>query len=512
MHSTFYYGINTLTYDIAMAIAKGEIKGTLHGDAIKKIKQSQQLTEQLAKGDNAVYGVNTGFGPLCDTKIDAKDTAELQHNLLTSHSAGVGKPIPQTVSKLMLVTKLQALSQGFSGIRLETLERIVLLLEKDIIPVVPEKGSVGASGDLAPLAHLFLPLIGLGEVWQAGKIVDANKVLEQHQIKPLTLRPKEALALINGTQFILSFAVLFLHRFKNILELADIIGALSLEGFQGSVNPFLKELHSLGPFDGTQLVAKRMRAILNGSNIVSSHANCNRVQDPYSIRCIPAVHGASRNAFNHLVKIVEIELNSVTDNPIILEDGRSISGGNFHGQPLAIPLDYNAVAAAEIGSISERRSYLMLEGKFGLPKMLIKDSGLNSGFMIPQYTAAALVSENKGLCFPSSADSIPTSMGQEDHVSMGSISGRKAYQIALNVEYILAIELLYALQAIDYRRPGTSSDLLEKIHAILRTKVDHVEKDRVFGKDIETLHRIIHDGSLLDFINNTASTLNLDIQ
>ncbi len=235
MHSTFYYGINTLTYDIAMAIAKGEIKGTLHGDAIKKIKQSQQLTEQLAKGDNAVYGVNTGFGPLCDTKIDAKDTAELQHNLLTSHSAGVGKPIPQTVSKLMLVTKLQALSQGFSGIRLETLERIVLLLEKDIIPVVPEKGSVGASGDLAPLAHLFLPLIGLGEVWQAGKIVDANKVLEQHQIKPLTLRPKEALALINGTQFILSFAVLFLHRFKNILELADIIGALSLEGFQLSL-------------------------------------------------------------------------------------------------------------------------------------------------------------------------------------------------------------------------------------------------------------------------------------
>lgn len=511
MSKTFHYGIEQLDYSTAMAIAKGEIKGIIHPDAAKKIVKSQELTEKLAQGEAAVYGVNTGFGPLCDTKIDSKDTAELQHNLLTSHSAGVGNPIPQTVSKLMLVSKLQALSQGFSGIRLATLERIMLLLDKGIIPVVPEKGSVGASGDLAPLAHLFLPLIGLGKVWQNNEIVDAADVLQQYNIEPLTLRPKEALALINGTQFILSFGVLFLHRFKNILDLADIIGALSLEGFQGSVNPFLEQLHALRPFDGTTKVARRMTAILEGSNIVSAHVNCNRVQDPYSIRCIPAVHGASRNAFNHLKDLVEIELNSVTDNPIILEDGRSISGGNFHGQPLAIPLDYNSVAVAEIGSISERRSYLMLEGKFGLPKMLIKDSGLNSGFMIPQYTAAALVSENKGMCFPASADSIPTSMGQEDHVSMGSISGRKAYNIALNVEYVLAIELLYALQAIDYRRPGTSSDFLERIHAFLRTKVDHVEKDRVFGQDIETLHEIIHDGSLLEFIENTAAELNIDL-
>jgi histidine ammonia-lyase len=512
MPKTFKYGIHHLNYSTAMAIAKGDIKGIIDEVAAKKIIQSQKLTAQLAQGDAAVYGVNTGFGPLCDTKIASKDTAELQYNLLTSHSAGVGNPVPPLISKLMMITKIHALAQGFSGIQLSTLERIQWLLEKDIIPVVPEKGSVGASGDLAPLAHLFLPLIGLGKVWQGSEIKMAADVLAEHQIQPLTLKPKEALALINGTQFIVSFGVLFLHHFKNALDIADVIGALSLEGFQGSVNPFLAELHQLRPFDGTQQVAKRMRILLEGSNIVSAHINCNRVQDPYSIRCIPAVHGASRNAFNHLEELVNIELNSVTDNPIILEDGRSISGGNFHGQPLAIPLDYCAVAAAEIGSISERRSYLMLEGKFGLPKMLIENSGLNSGFMIPQYTAAALVSENKTMCFPASADSIPTSMGQEDHVSMGSISGRKAYQIILNVEYVLAIELLYALQAIDYRRPGTSSELLEKTHAYLRTIVAHTEQDRIFGNDIEALHKIIHDGSLLTFINETAKSLQLDLQ
>jgi histidine ammonia-lyase len=512
MSKIFKYGIAHLDYTLAIAIANGEIKGIIDEVATAKVIQSQKLTEKLAQGDAAVYGVNTGFGPLCDTKIAANDTAALQYNLLTSHSAGVGNPVPKMISKLMLITKLHALAQGFSGIQLATLERIQLLLEKDIIPVVPEKGSVGASGDLAPLAHLFLPLIGLGKVWQGDTIKNAEEILQQHHLEPLILRPKEALALINGTQFILSFGVLFLHHFKNILDLADVIGALSLEGFQGSVNPFVAEIHQLRPFQGTVHVAQRMRTILEGSNIVSAHLNCDRVQDPYSIRCIPAVHGASRNAFNHLQELINIELNSVTDNPIILEDGRSISGGNFHGQPLAIALDYNAVAAAEIGSISERRSYLMLEGKFGLPKMLIQNSGLNSGFMIPQYTAAALVSENKTMCFPASADSIPTSMGQEDHVSMGSISGRKAFQIVLNVEYVLAIELLYALQAIDYRRPATSSEILERIHAHLRKLVAHTEQDRIFGNDIEALHRIINDGSLLDFINETALSLKLELQ
>ncbi|MEZ5009118.1 MAG: histidine ammonia-lyase [Chitinophagales bacterium] len=512
MSNTFKYGKESLTFEKAMHLAKGEWKGIIDEETKGRIKASSALTEKLAQGNQAVYGINTGFGPLCTTKIAAKDTAQLQHNLLMSHSVGVGENVPIIISKLMLVTKLQALSQGFSGIQLETLQRIQWLIKEDIIPVVPCKGSVGASGDLAPLSHLFLPLIGLGKVWYNGVICDTSDILLQYELEPLQLRPKEALALINGTQFILSYAVLFLHTFRNILDLADVISALSLEGFQGSTNPFTKELHDLRPFAGNQLVARRMRNLLEGSDIVTSHKNCDRVQDPYSIRCIPAVHGASRNAWQHLKELTDIELNSVTDNPIILEDGRSISGGNFHGQPLAIPLDYACVAVAEIGSISERRSYLMLEGKFGLPTMLIKDGGLHSGFMIPQYTAAALVSENKGLCFPASCDSIPTSLGQEDHVSMGSISGRKAYQVAQNVEFVLAIELLYALQAIDYRRPSTSSELLEKVHSFLREKVDHVESDRIFGEDINTLQQMIADGSLLAFVNQQAKLLNVELK
>ena len=512
MSNTFKYGKESLTFEKAMHLAKGEWEGIIDKETTERIKASSALTEKLAQGNQAVYGINTGFGPLCTTKIAAKDTAQLQHNLLMSHSVGVGENVPIIISKLMLVTKLQALSQGFSGIQLETLQRIQWLLKEDIIPVVPCKGSVGASGDLAPLSHLFLPLIGLGKVWYNGVICDTSDILLQYELEPLQLRPKEALALINGTQFILSYAVLFLHTFHNILELADVISALSLEGFQGSTNPFTEALHDLRPFAGNQLVARRMRNLLEGSDIVTSHKNCDRVQDPYSIRCIPAVHGASRNAWNHLKEMTEIELNSVTDNPIILEDGRSISGGNFHGQPLAIPLDYACVAVAEIGSISERRSYLMLEGKFGLPTMLIKDGGLHSGFMIPQYTAAALVSENKGLCFPASCDSIPTSLGQEDHVSMGSISGRKAYQVAQNVEFVLAIELLYALQAIDYRRPSTSSELLEKVHSFLRKKVDHVESDRIFGEDINTLQQMIADGSLLAYVIEQAQLLNVELK
>ncbi len=512
MPETFKYGSQFLTYQKALQLANGNIKGIIDEANTKRINQSSDLTKQLAQGEDAVYGINTGFGPLCTTKIDSKDTVELQHNLLKSHAVGVGEAVPKIISKLMLVTKLHALSKGYSGIQLSTLERIQHLLENDITPVVPNKGSVGASGDLAPLSHLFLPLIGLGKVYYQDEIFKTADLYKKLDIAPLNLQPKEALALINGTQFIVSYSVLFLATFHNILELADVISALSLEGFQGSTNPFTKELHDLRPFEGTRLVAKRMRNLLDGSKIVTAHENCDRVQDPYSIRCIPAVHGSSRNAWKHLKELAEIELNSVTDNPIILEDGRSISGGNFHGQPLAIPLDYATVAVAEMGSISERRSFLMLEGKFGLPKMLIKDNGLNSGFMIPQYTAAALVSENKGLCFPASCDSIPTSMGQEDHVSMGSISGRQALRASENVEYVLAIELLYALQSIDFRRPNTSSEIIERIHSRLRKGTSHVTKDRIYGEDIDYLHNIIANGDLLEFVTKHAEELNIELK
>ena len=359
--------------------------------------------------------------------ISTEDTATLQYNILKSHSVGVGKPIPKEIAKLMLILKIQALSQGFSGIALSTLQRIQWHIEQDIIPIVPEKGSVGASGDLAPLAHLFLPSIGLGKVWYKGQIVATNLVFQKEGMKSITLGAKEGLALINGTQFIAAFAVKVVEKLHACLSQADIIGTMMLEGLLGSASPFLNELHQLRPYKGNRHVAQRISHLLTDSSIVTSHANCDRVQDPYSLRCMPQVHGASRTSWLHLKELLEIELNSVTDNPVIINEALSISGGNFHGQPLAIPLDYACIAASELGNISDRRIYLSLMGVAkGVPKLLMQKAGLNSAFMMLQYTTAALASENKGLCFPASADSIPTSLGQEDHVSMGSISGQKS--------------------------------------------------------------------------------------
>ena len=363
--------------------------------------------------------------------------------------------------------------------------------------MVPEKGSVGASGDLAPLAHLFLPLIGLGEVVHRGRRLPSRTVLEQYGLSPLKLGPKEGLALINGTQFILAFAVKGVQRLHFCLEAADIIGAMSLEALTGTKAPFDERLHRLRPYPGNLLVAQRLRLLLHNSAIMQSHVDCGRVQDPYSLRCMPQVHGASRNAWSHLRRLTGIELNAVTDNPVILQEGDAISGGNFHGQPLALPLDYATIAAAEIGNISDRRCYLLLEGKWGLPLLLMSNVGLNSGFMIPQYTTAALVTENKTLCFPASADSIPTSLGQEDHVSMGSISGRKLSEVLDNLEHILAIELLSACQAIEFRRPLKSSGILEAAHDYVRNFVEFASEDRIFGEDIQRLHSIIHDFSFV---------------
>jgi len=430
---------------------------------------------------------------------------------LQSHSVGVGESIPVEVAKLMMITKVHALSQGFSGVQLSTIERIIWHIENDIIPVVPAKGSVGASGDLAPLAHLFLPLIGLGQVYYKGMLHDTQDVLRKMHISPIKLGPKEGLALINGTQFILSFAVKAVQRMHNCLEAADIIGAMSLEALTGTKAPFDARLHELRPYAGNKLVAQRLRLLLHNSDIMQSHVDCGRVQDPYSLRCMPQVHGASRNAWLHLKDLTEIELNSVTDNPIILSADDTISGGNFHGQPLALPLDYACFAAAEIGNISDRRCYLLLEGKWGLPMLLMKDVGLNSGFMIPQYTTAALVTENKTLCFPASADSIPTSLGQEDHVSMGSISGRKLNQVLDNLEYILAIELLSACQAIEFRRPLKSSELLEHAHHYVREFVGFAAEDRIFADDINAVANIIKDFSFVEQVNSFANSKEMNL-
>jgi histidine ammonia-lyase len=500
----FEYGNDVLNIGKVIGLAEGNLRGGFSAAGEKRIRASQAQVAAIVSRQQTVYGVNTGFGILAHTKISEEDTRILQHKILQSHSVGVGEPVPAEIARIMMITKVHALARGYSGVQWETLQRLLWHLEEDVIPVVPEKGSVGASGDLAPLAHLCLPLIGHGEVYHKGIRKPAREVLDQYGLPPVQLGPKEGLALINGTQFILSYAVKGLQRLHYCLEAADIIGAMSLEALTGTKAPFDERLHSLRPYAGSRLVAQRLRLLLADSEIMQSHIDCGRVQDPYSLRCMPQVHGASRNAWHHLRQLTEIELNSVTDNPIILEGGDTISGGNFHGQPLALPLDYACLAAAETGNISDRRCYLLLEGKWGLPLLLMSNVGLNSGFMIPQYTTAALVTENKTLCFPASADSIPTSLGQEDHVSMGSISGRKLSQVIDNLEYILAIELMSACQAIEFRRPLKSSSVLEAAHEFVRRFVGFASEDRIFGDDIRKLHGIIHDFSFVRYCNGIA--------
>ena len=487
------YGIDTFTISDIMAILDDPKKAKLTKESKQKILQSQQNVQKIVASDRTVYGINTGFGPLCDVKISEEETAQLQHNLIISHAVGVGKPIAKELSKVMMISKIHALSKGFSGVSLEVIERLIFMLEEDIIPVVPEQGSVGASGDLAPLAHLVLPLLGLGKVWQNNEIRNTADVLAEKGINPLILGPKEGLGLINGTQFILAHAILGLNKFEYLLDLADLTAALSLEAYRGSASPFKKELHDIRPFSGSKKVAARMLKFLKNSENLHAHEFCDRVQDPYSMRCVPQVHGASRNAYEHLKNLAEIELNSVTDNPIVLSAEESISGGNFHGQLLALPLDYCTLAAAELGNISDRRSYLLLEGKFGLPRLLTESSGLNSGFMISQYTTAALVTENKTLCFPASADSIPTSLGQEDHVSMGSISGRKFNQVLGNLENILAVELMFGAQGLEFRRPAKCSKYVENAYNLIRTKVEKLEDDRLIGEDMLAIAELIRE-------------------
>lgn len=509
--NNFNYGVANLTIGTALDIASGKTRGLINEDAAKNIERSWREVEKIVHAQKPVYGINTGFGPLCDTSISEKDTSLLQSNILKSHSVGVGKPIPQEIAKLMLITKVQALAQGYSGISPKTLERVIWHIDNDVIPLVPEKGSVGASGDLAPLAHLFLPLLGLGEVFVGEAQHPAGEILKQHNLQPLVLGPKEGLALINGTQFILAFAIKAVERLNNALNTADLIGAMSLEGLMGSSRPFDARLHAIRPYKGTKHVAQRLAALLDGSAINCAHVDCNRVQDPYSLRCMPQVHGASRNAWLHLKELTEIELNSVTDNPVVFSADDTISGGNFHGQPLALPLDYATVAAAELGNIADRRCYLMSEGRYGLPKLLTNGAGLNSGLMIPQYTTAALVTENKTFCFPASADSVPTSLGQEDHVSMGSISGRKLHTVLDNLEYIQAIELLYASQALEFRRPLQSTPVIEACHQLVRRHVPFIDEDRIFAQDINALHQLIINGDFQQVADDAAKQHNINL-
>ncbi|WES97615.1 histidine ammonia-lyase [Chryseobacterium arthrosphaerae] len=502
----FNYGIDMLTASQALAISRGELKGILNDRSREEVRKSSRYVETIAQSGKAVYGINTGFGPLCTTMISSEDTRKLQSNILKSHAVGVGKFIDVELSRIMLVLKLHALSKGYSGIQEATLDRMIWHLETDAIPLIPEQGSVGASGDLAPLSHLFLPLIGLGKVYYKGEVIPAGTFLKEQNVEPLSLSAKEGLALINGTQFMAAHGVKAVERLHNLLTNADIISAMMIEGLKGSEKPFDEKLHQLRPYTGNIEVASNIRTLLKNSEIVRSHADCSKVQDPYSLRCIPQVHGASRDAYAHLKKTVEIEINSVTDNPVVFSETSAISGGNFHGQPIALPLDYACLAASEIGNISDRRIYLSLEGNTpGLPKLLMKETGLNSGFMILQYTSAALASENKGLCFPSSADSIPTSLGQEDHVSMGSIGARKLHQVIENVEKILGIELFCAAQAMDYHAPLKSGKVLEAVHRFVRSKVYHIEEDQIMHDMMQVTIDMVKDGSLLKVAQEAVS-------
>lgn len=440
------------------------------------------LDRKMEDGGKTYYGINTGFGSLCNVKISNEDIEQLQENLVLSHACGMGAEVPQEIVKLMLLLKIKNFVYGHSGVSLQVANRMIEYYNQNILPVVYQLGSLGASGDLAPLAHLCLPLLNRGEVYLDGVKRKASEL----SYEPLKLQSKEGLALLNGTQFMSSYAVWCLLKIKKLLKWADTIAAISFEGFDATLEPFTAHIHSIRNHKGQIDVAKHMLDILEGSALANQPKT--QVQDPYSFRCIPQVHGATRDAVEHVEKIVEQEINAVTDNPLVFPDEDMIlSGGNFHGQPLAINLDYLAIAIAELGNISERRTYLLISGQRNLPPFLIESAGLDSGLMIAQYTAASIVSKNKQLCTPSSVDSIVSSNGQEDHVSMGSNAATKLYEVVNNVEMILAIELLNAAQAFDIRKQKcglSSSYKLETLMKAYREKVPFLSKDRILHEDM----------------------------
>jgi histidine ammonia-lyase len=431
-----------------------------------------------------IYGINTGFGSLCNVEISQENLSKLQENLVKSHACGTGDEVPKEIVKILLLLKIQSLSYGYSGVQLSTVERLIDFYNNDILPIIYTQGSLGASGDLAPLAHLSLPLLGEGEVWHNNAKIHSKEVLREFDWKPIVLQSKEGLALLNGTQFMSAYGVYILIKISKFSWLADLISTISLEGFDGRLEPFNELIQYIRPHKGQIITAKRIVDFLDGSQIIKQKKA--HVQDPYSFRCIPQVHGASKDAIDYAKRVFKTEINSVTDNPnIFRESDQIISGGNFHGQPLALALDFLAIALAELGSISERRTYQLISGSRNLPAFLVDNPGLNSGLMIPQYTAASIASQNKQLATPASIDSIVSSNGQEDHVSMGANSATKCLKIMENLERILAIELLNASQAIEYRRPLKSSEFIEQFLKSYRTEVPFIGEDRILHYDIE---------------------------
>ncbi|MFN5325226.1 MAG: histidine ammonia-lyase [Bacteroidota bacterium] len=441
------------------------------------------LDERMRNLQAPIYGINTGFGSLYNKTISPSDLESLQKNLVMSHACGTGEQVPAELVRLMLFLKIKGLCYGNSGVTTETVQRLADFFNYDVLPIVYQQGSLGASGDLAPLAHLSLPLIGLGEVYYKGALRTAEDALARHNWHPIQLKSKEGLALLNGTQFMSSYGAWAVYHANNLAHWAEVIAAISFDAFDGHTDPFMDAIQKIRPHNGQIQVANNMRNLLEGSEI--SKRPKSHVQDPYSFRCIPQVHGASRDAIQYVEKVILTEINSVTDNPTIFpDDDKVVSAGNFHGQPLALALDFLGIALSELGNISERRTYLLISGQRQLPPFLAKDAGLHSGFMIPQYTAASIVSKNKQLCSPASVDSIVSSNGQEDHVSMGANAATKTYTIVNNLYDILGIELLTACQALEFRRPLKSSPTVEKVFSAFRESVPFMESDRVIAPDI----------------------------
>ncbi|MEZ4702732.1 MAG: histidine ammonia-lyase [Rhodothermales bacterium] len=473
------------------------------------VSASRALVDAVLRTDAVHYGINTGFGYLKSKRIPPEQIEALQQNLILSHAVGVGDWIPRPICRLMLLLKIHALGIGYSGVSEETFRRLLVMAERDLIPAVPQQGSLGASGDLAPLAHLALPLLGYGFFWDAdgSRVEPTDAVFAREGLAPIALRAKDGLALINGTQMMSAYGAFILHRAIHAVQVADILAAMSLEALQGSIVPFDLRIHAIRPHRGQREVAENVSRLLAESQILASHRFCGKVQDPYSLRCVPQVHGASRDSLRHAVSVVETELNSVTDNPLVFEDGDILSGGNFHGQPLALVYDFAAMALAELASISERRTYLLLEGHDGLPALLMKETGINSGFMIPQYTAAALVSENKVLCHPASVDSIPTSLGQEDHVSMGSVGALKLLRVLQNVEQVFAIEAFTVAQALDFRHPLRPGRGVEVAHRYIRSRVPHGERDYYFKNDLNACTEIVRSPDFVTTVESATGPL-----
>jgi histidine ammonia-lyase len=453
-------------------------------DAHDRITRCRKyLDEKIGNSDGLFYGINTGFGFLQNVQIDKGQLQELQSNLIKSHACGMGEEVPKDIVKLMIAFKIKSLSYGHSGVQTDTVERLMDMYNNDVLPVIYTQGSLGASGDLAPLSHLSLPLLGLGEVYHEGKKMPAADALKKFDWKPIELKSKEGLALINGTQFMTAYGLYNLVQSGRLIKWANIIAAISFDAFDCTTEPLHESIHAIRAHNGQVETAATMRRLLNGSEIAATKKQ--QVQDAYSFRCIPQVHGATKDSFDHILSVFIKEINSVTDNPNIFPDEDLIvSGGNFHGQPLAINLDFLAIAMAELASISERRTYQLISGQRGLPAFLVKNPGLNSGLMIPQYTAAGIVSENKQLCTPSSVDTIPSSNNQEDHVSMGANAATKCKRVVDNVEKVLAIELLTAVQALEFRRPLKTSPELEEIVTAFRKEVSFNEADRILHDDM----------------------------